>query len=140
MSATVSFYNEHDNNSTRANTDPSTQNNTKYHKIQHNTHQTGEWRDALPVVEQSIQIDPNYQYAFGYRGLLKHTLGWPRLALDDLMAATNAQEKVDNVVAALAGVCHTCLGKYRGSTCVCILSIRSYYIILKESLSQIICS
>lgn len=77
----------------------------------------------MPLVEKSIQIDPNYQYAFGYRGLLKHTLGWPRLALADLTAATQAQTKVDKVVAALAGVCHTCLGKY--STCVfCILSVK----------------
>jgi regulator of sirC expression with transglutaminase-like and TPR domain len=100
---------------------------TQLNITQHNAHNTGEWRDALPVVEQSIQIDPNYQYAFGYRGLLKHTLGWPRLALDDLMAATNAQEKVDNVVAALAGVCHTCLGKYRRSTCVWYSGMRPYH-------------
>ena len=71
----------------------------------------GDWEAALPLVEESIQIEPNYQYAFGYRGLLKHTLGWPNRALIDLQKATAAQENVDHVVASLIGVCYTCLGK-----------------------------
>ena len=71
----------------------------------------GQWQDALPVVQESIDIDPHYQYAYGYRGLLKHTLGWPRRALNDLQKAAEAKRDVDYIVAALTGVCHTCLGE-----------------------------
>ena len=71
----------------------------------------GKYKIALPLVERSIVLDPNYQYAFGYRGLLKHTLGWPSSALKDLQKATQSIGTVDLVVAALAGVCHSCLGK-----------------------------
>ena len=72
----------------------------------------GKYKIALPLVERSIALDPNYQYAFGYRGLLKHTLGWPSSALKDLQKATQSIGTVDLVVAALAGVCHSCLGKW----------------------------
>ena len=71
----------------------------------------GKYKIALPLVERSIVLEPNYQYAFGYRGLLKHTLGWPSSALKDLQIATQSVGTVDFVVAALAGVCHSCLGK-----------------------------
>ena len=88
----------------------------------------GDWEAALPLVEESIQIEPNYQYAFGYRGLLKYTLGWPNRALIDLQKATAAQEKVDHVVASLIGVCYTCLGKkyVRAYSCVQNVFIQSY--------------
>ena len=72
----------------------------------------GKYKIALPLVEKSIVLEPNYQYAFGYRGLLKHTLGWPISALKDLQKATQSISTVDYVVAALAGVCHTCLGMH----------------------------
>ena len=74
----------------------------------------GKYQIALPLVEQSIVLEPNYQYAFGYRGLLKHTLGWPSSALRDLQKATQSIDTVDFVVAALAGVCHSCLGSCSG--------------------------
>ena len=86
----------------------------------------GDWEAALPLVEESIQIEPNYQYAFGYRGLLKYTLGWPNRALIDLQKATAAQEKVDHVVASLIGVCYTCLGKKYGRVYSCVQNVFSH--------------
>ena len=81
------------------------------HTHTHTHTHSGEWQKALPHVEQSIVLAPKYQYAYGYRGLLKHTLGWPGKALIDLNIATASIDYVDNVVASLAGVCYTCLGK-----------------------------
>ena len=71
----------------------------------------GNWSESLPYIQSSIDIDPQYRYAFGYRGLLKHGLGWPVQALDDLRAARDTSKNVDPVVGSLSGVCYSCLGE-----------------------------
>ena len=65
----------------------------------------------MPHIQRSIDIEPKYRYAFGYRGLLKHGLGWPVQALTDLTTARKTEDQVDAVVGSLAGVCYSCLGE-----------------------------
>jgi hypothetical protein len=74
----------------------------------------GNWSESLPYIQSSIDLDPNYRYAYGYRGLLKHGLGWPRQALKDLGSARDTDSQVDPVVGSLSGVCYSCLGEERG--------------------------
>jgi hypothetical protein len=75
---------------------------------------TGNWSESLPYIQSSIDLDPKFRYAYGYRGLLMHGLGWPRQALKDLELAKDAVNQVDAVVGSLSGVCYSCLGECVG--------------------------
>ena len=72
--------------------------------------EVGRYDEALPYVEKSLQIEPRYRYALGYRGLLMHTLGRPTSALRDLNAAV-AIDNNDPVVFVLRAVCMQCLDR-----------------------------
>ena len=72
--------------------------------------EVGRYDEALPYVEKSLQIEPRYRYALGYRGLLMHTLGRTTSALRDLNAAV-AIDNNDPVVFVLRAVCLQCLDR-----------------------------
>ena len=72
--------------------------------------EVGRYDEALPYVEKSLQLEPRYRYALGYRGLLMHTLGRPTSALRDLNAAV-AIDNNDPVVFVLRAVCMQCLDR-----------------------------